>query len=54
MFYRKNPMDGGYAISAGLEQVIEYINNLHFTEDDIKFTLASLKILKMIFDYLKT
>ena len=43
VFYRKNPMDGGYAISAGLEQVIEYINNLHFTEDDINY-LASLKI----------
>lgn len=53
MFYRKNPMDGGYAISAGLEQVIEYINNLHFTEDDINY-LASLKIFEDDFlDYLK-
>ena len=46
-------MDGGYAISAGLEQVIEYINNLHFTEDDINY-LASLKIFEDDFlDYLK-
>ena len=53
VFYRKNPMDGGYAISAGLEQVIEYINNLHFTEDDINY-LASLKISEDDFlDYLK-
>ena len=53
VFYRKNPMDGGYAISAGLEQVIEYINNLHFTEDDINY-LASLKIFEDDFlDYLK-
>ena len=36
-FYRSNPMDSGYAICAGLEQVIEYINNLHFTEDDIDY-----------------
>lgn len=53
VFYRKNPMDGGYAISAGLEQVIEYINNLHFTEDDINY-LASIKIFEDDFlDYLK-
>ena len=53
VFYRKNPMDGGYAISAGLEQVIEYINNLHFTEDDLNY-LASLKIFEDDFlDYLK-
>lgn len=53
VFYRKNPIDGGYAISAGLEQVIEYINNLHFTEDDINY-LASLKIFEDDFlDYLK-
>lgn len=53
VFYRKNPMDGGYAISAGLEQVIEYINNLHFTEDDINY-LASLKIFEDDFlGYLK-
>lgn len=53
VFYRKNPMDGGYAISAGLEQVIEYINNLHFTEDDINY-LAYLKIFEDDFlDYLK-
>lgn len=46
-------MDGGYAISAGLEQVIEYINNLHFTEDDINY-LASIKIFEDDFlDYLK-
>lgn len=37
VFYRKNPDDGGYAIAAGLEQVIEYINDLHFDEDDIAY-----------------
>ena len=42
-FYRSNPCDGGYAISAGLEQVIDYIKNLHFTEEDISY-LASLGI----------
>ena len=36
-FYRKNPCDGGYAICAGLEQVIEYIENLRFTDEDIEY-----------------
>ena len=42
-FYRKNPCDGGYAIAAGLEQIIEYIRDLHFTPDDVDY-LRSLKI----------
>ena len=42
-FYRSNPCDGGYAISAGLEQVINYIKNLHFAEEDIAY-LRSLGI----------
>ncbi len=37
MFYRENPSDGGYAIACGLEQVIEYIKNLQFTPDDIRY-----------------
>lgn len=37
MFYRKNPCGGSYAIAAGLEQVIEYIENLHFSEEDITY-----------------
>ena len=36
-FYRSNPCKGGYAIFAGLEQVIEYIENLHFDEDDVNY-----------------
>lgn len=37
MFFRRVPDEGGFAIAAGLEQVIEYIQNLKFTEDDINF-----------------
>ncbi len=36
-FYRNNPCGGGYSICAGLEQVIEYIKNLHFAADDIAY-----------------
>ncbi|MCD8152629.1 MAG: nicotinate phosphoribosyltransferase [Clostridiales bacterium] len=42
-FYRENPSGGGYAIACGLEQVIEYIKNLQFTTDDIRY-LESLHI----------
>ena len=42
-FYRNNPCNGGYAICAGLEQIIDYIKNLHFSEDDIEY-LRSLQI----------
>ena len=52
-FYRKNPCDGGYAICAGLEQVIEYIRDLHFAPDDIDY-LKSLKIFDTDFlEYLR-
>ncbi|MBQ8716538.1 MAG: nicotinate phosphoribosyltransferase [Clostridia bacterium] len=37
VFYRNNPDNGGYAIAAGLEQVIDYVNNLHFDKEDIDY-----------------
>lgn len=43
MFYRRNPDGGGFAIMAGLEQMIEYLNSLKFTKEDIEF-LRSKKI----------
>jgi len=52
VFYRSNPSEGGYAISAGLEQVIDYIKNLRFDEDDIAY-LSGLGIFSPDFlDYL--
>ncbi len=42
-FYRENPCGGGYAIACGLEQVIDYIKNLQFSADDIRY-LQSLNI----------
>ena len=37
VFFRKVPDNGGFAIAAGLEQVIDYIKNLHFEESDIEY-----------------
>ena len=42
-FYRTNPCNGGYAIAAGLEQLIKYIKELHFSKQDIDY-LSSLGI----------
>ena len=43
MFFRKVPDNGGFAIMAGVEQVMEYLENLHFSDEDIEF-LRSKKI----------
>ena len=52
-FYRKNPCEGGYAIAAGLEQIIEYVRHLHFAPDDIDY-LRSLNIFDTDFlEYLR-
>ena len=37
LFYRKNPSGNGFAITAGLQQAIEYLDGLHFTEEDIAY-----------------
>ena len=37
VFYRQNPDNGGFSIFAGLEQIVEYINELHFSDDDIAY-----------------
>ena len=53
MFYRKNPCDNGFAVTAGLDQVIDYIKNLRFSAEDIEY-LSSLGIFEADFlDYLK-
>lgn len=53
VFFRTVPDGGGFAIAAGLEQIIEYIRQLHFTEDDISY-LRSKKIFDETFlKYLK-
>ncbi|MEN8905567.1 MAG: nicotinate phosphoribosyltransferase, partial [Clostridiales bacterium] len=37
MFFRKVPDSGGFAIMAGLEQLIEYLENLKFSVEDIEY-----------------
>ena len=53
VFYRSNPEGAAYSITAGLEQVIDYINQLHFESEDIAY-LRSLNLFHEDFlDYLK-
>ena len=52
-FYRTNPFGGGYSIMAGLEQVIDYVKNLCFTDEDIDY-LRSIGIFNEPFlEYLR-
>ena len=37
VFYRENPDNGGFAVVAGLQQIVEYIRDLRFDEDDIAY-----------------
>ncbi len=47
-FYRSNPCGGGYAVAAGLQQMIDYIRDLRFSPEDIEY-LASLHIFEQDF-----
>ena len=48
VFFRDVPDKGGFAIAAGLEQVVDYIQNLHFAEEDIAYPPWSRDLLRGI------
>ncbi len=53
MFYRKNPCGNGFAICCGLDQVIDYIRNLNFNEDDIDYLRSLGTFDEEFIDYLR-
>ena len=53
MFFRRVPENGGYAIFAGLEQVIDYIESIKFTDSDIDFLRSKKIFCEDFLDYLK-
>lgn len=53
MFFRKIPDSGGYAIMAGLEQVIDYMRNLSYDEKDIDFLRSKNLFSEGFLEYLK-
>ncbi len=53
VFFRTLPDGGGFAIAAGLAQVIEYIKNLRFTDEDIAYLRSKGIFSDAFLDYLK-
>ncbi len=53
VFFRKVPDQGGFAIAAGLEQLIEYIEDLHFSEEDIAYLRSRKLFCEEFLDYLR-
>ena len=53
VFFRKCPDGGGFAIAAGLEQIAEYIQSLHFSEEDIAYLRSRNLFTEGFLEYLK-
>ncbi len=53
MFFRKVPDGGGYAIMAGVEQIIDYLKNLKFTEEDIAYLQEKEMFCQDFLNYLR-
>lgn len=53
IFFRKVPDNGGFAISAGLEQAIDYLANLNFSENDIEYLKSKNMFSEEFLDYLR-
>ncbi|MCL2185248.1 MAG: nicotinate phosphoribosyltransferase [Treponema sp.] len=53
MFFRSHPFNGGYSIFAGLETLLEKLNNLSFSDDDLAYLESNGIFEKGFLDYLK-
>jgi nicotinate phosphoribosyltransferase len=53
MFFRKIPDGGGFAIMAGVEQLMEYMEGLSFTDEDIEFLERKMNFDQRFLDYLR-
>ncbi len=54
VFFRRIPDGGGFAIAAGLDQIIDYVNDLHFTDDDINYLRSRNVFDEGFLEYLKS
>ena len=52
IFFRRVPDGGGFAIAAGLEQLVDYIKNLHFSPEDIQYLRGREMFDEAFLDYL--
>ncbi len=53
LYFRKVPDNGGFAVMCGLEQAINYIKNLHFTDDDIDYLRTKNIFSEKFLEYLR-
>ena len=53
VFFRRVPDKGGFAIAAGLEQLVDYIKDLHFDEDDIAYLRSKNLFQEDFLEYLR-
>ena len=53
MFFRKIPDGGGYAIMAGVEQLVDYLKNLHFDREDIEYLRSKNCFCQEFLDYME-
>ena len=53
VFFRNVPDQGGFAICAGLDQLIDYIENLHFDEEDIQYLREKQMFSEEFLEYLR-
>ena len=53
MFFRKNPSNGGYTLISGIDEVTDYIENLHFEPDDIEYLRSLNTFSDKFLEYLK-
>ena len=53
VYFRKMPFENGFAIFAGLEKIVHYINNLNFTDDDIEFLRSQNEYTEDFLEYLR-
>ena len=53
LFFRNNPLEGGYTVAGGLEETINYVKNFRFEEDDIEYLRSLNTFSNEFLDYLK-
>ncbi len=53
LYYRRSPDGGGFVIAAGLEQLVDYIKNLHFNAEDIEYLRGKKIFSEAFLEYLK-
>ncbi len=52
-FFRKNPLNGGYGVMGGVDRIIEYIQNIKFTDEDIEYLRSTGQFNEDFLEYLR-